>query len=73
MIRVEFLGPIAKEPLDLDIKTLKELATVMAEDSQLKEWVGICAVAVNDTIVKKSNYELHSGDVVSILPPVCGG
>jgi molybdopterin synthase sulfur carrier subunit len=73
MVKVEFLGPIGKEPLELDIATLKELAEIMAKDSQLKEWVGICAVAVNDTIVKDSNYQLHDGDIVSILPPVCGG
>jgi molybdopterin synthase sulfur carrier subunit len=28
---------------------------------------------VNDTLVFSKNFELKSGDKISLLPPVCGG
>ena len=73
MIKVEFLGPIGIDSLELDIKTLKELSIYMQKNSELKEWIDISAVAVNDTLISNLDYELKDGDVVSILPPVCGG
>ncbi len=73
MVKVEFLGPIAKEPIELDISSLKELAEFMQKDKDLKEWAENSAVAVNDTIVSDIEYKLKNGDRVSILPPVCGG
>jgi molybdopterin synthase sulfur carrier subunit len=73
MIKVEFLGPIGVDSLELDIKNLKELSIYMQKDENLKEWVDISAVAVNDTLVNTLDYELKDGDRVSILPPVCGG
>lgn len=73
MVKVEFLGPIAKKAVTLDIKSLQELADFMDNDKDLKEWSAMSAVAVNDTIVKESDYPLKDGDRVSILPPVCGG
>ena len=73
MVRVEFLGPIKKEPLEVAANSLAELANILAKDSALKEWLDISAVAVNDTIIKSKEYPLQNGDVVSILPPVCGG
>jgi len=73
MIKIEFLGPINKEAIDLDITSLKELSDFMLQDSELKEWALNSAVAVNDKIVSNLDYPLKDGDKVSILPPVCGG
>ena len=73
MIKVEFLGPIAKEPLEVDIKNLQELKEILKKDESLKEWLDSLAVAVNDEIVSSADIELKDGDKVSLLPPVCGG
>jgi len=73
MVLIDFLGPIDKESVELDIKSLKELSIYMKKDDILKDWIDNCAIAVNDTIIKDKDYELKSGDRVSILPPVCGG
>ena len=73
MVRVEFLGPIQKEALELEITNLSQLATTLQEDTELSEWLNNCAVAVNDTLVSSLNAELKDGDKVSLLPPVCGG
>ena len=73
MIRVEFLGPIQKEALELDISNLNELATILQEDAEMAEWLENCAVAVNDTLVSSLEAPLKDGDKISLLPPVCGG
>lgn len=73
MIRVEFLGPIQKDALELDITNLKELATILQETQEMMEWLENSAVAVNDTLVASLDIELKDGDKVSLLPPVCGG
>ncbi len=73
MVRVEFLGPIQKDALELEIVNLSELATVLQKDTSLKEWLKNSAVAVNDTIVTSLEGELKDGDKISLLPPVCGG
>jgi molybdopterin synthase sulfur carrier subunit len=73
MVKVEFLGPINKEPLELDIKNLNELSEILKQDSTLTEWLENSAVAVNDKLVSTKDYELKDGDKVSLLPPVCGG
>ena len=73
MVRVEFLGPIQKEALELDINNLNELATILQEDVELTEWLTNCAVAVNDTLVSSLEAPLKDGDKISLLPPVCGG
>ena len=73
MVKVEFLGPIQKEALVLDIKNLNELAAILQEDEDVKEWLQNCAVAVNDTLVSSLEKELKDGDKISLLPPVCGG
>ncbi|MFA6137322.1 MAG: MoaD/ThiS family protein [Sulfurimonas sp.] len=73
MVRVEFLGPIQKAPLELEITNLSELAAVLQKDSEMSEWLKNCAVAVNDTLVSSLNVDLKDGDRVSLLPPVCGG
>jgi molybdopterin synthase sulfur carrier subunit len=73
MIKVEFLGPISKEPLNVDVKSLEELSELLKEDSSLSEWLENSAVAVNDTLVQDKTMKLNDGDKVSLLPPVCGG
>ncbi|MBA1433353.1 MAG: MoaD/ThiS family protein [Epsilonproteobacteria bacterium] len=73
MVRVEFLGPIQKDPLELDITNLNELAVLLQKDKELAEWLTNSAVAVNDTIVSSLDVALKDGDKISLLPPVCGG
>ena len=73
MVRVEFLGPIGKEPIELEAKNLKEVAQKLQQDSELKKWLSECAVAVNDKLVDTLEVELKEGDKISLLPPVCGG
>ena len=73
MVRVEFLGPIQKEALELEITNLNELAAILQKDEEVKEWLANCAVAVNDNLVTSLECELKSGDKISLLPPVCGG
>ena len=40
----------------------------------LKEWLPLCAIALNDKIVQDcSNIIFNENDTISFLPPVCGG
>jgi len=73
MIKVEFLGPIGKAPVEMEANTLSEVSSKLKEDAVISEWLGKCAVALNDTMVKDLNTPLKDGDKISILPPVCGG
>jgi molybdopterin synthase sulfur carrier subunit len=73
MVRIEFLGPIQKEPMELDIANLQELAVILQKDKELHEWLQNSAVAVNDTLVSSLDVALQDGDKISLLPPVCGG
>jgi len=73
MVRVEFLGPIQKEALEIEAATLRDVAAALQSDAEVKDWLESCAVAVNDTLVKSLDTVLKSGDKVSLLPPVCGG
>lgn len=73
MVRVEFLGPIQKDSLELEISNLNELATILQKDAEMTEWLKNCAVAVNDMLVSSLEAPLKDGDKISLLPPVCGG
>ncbi len=73
MVTVEFLGPINKEPMKVEIKNLSELSEILKSDSEVSTWLETCAVAVNDTMVSSKDIYLNDGDKVSLLPPVCGG
>lgn len=73
MVSIEFLGPINKPTLELNIKNLKELKAILQEDESLKEWLELCAVSLNDEIVFDENTSLKDGDKIALLPPVCGG
>lgn len=73
MVKIEFLGPINKNNLDVDIKNLNELSEILKNDVEVADWLEKCAVAVNDTLVSSKDVALNDGDKVSLLPPVCGG
>jgi molybdopterin synthase sulfur carrier subunit len=73
MITVEFLGPIQKPVLCLEVSNLRDVAEVLKRDPEMAQWIESCAVAVNDTLVSSLDTSLNDGDRVSLLPPVCGG
>jgi molybdopterin synthase sulfur carrier subunit len=73
MVKVEFLGPIGKAPVEMEAATLAEVAAKLKEEEELRDWLDKCAVALNDTMVNDLSRELKEGDRISILPPVCGG
>lgn len=73
MIKIEFLGPIGRAPMEMEAATLADVANRLKVDSELASWLDKCAVAVNDTMVNDLNTALKDGDRISILPPVCGG
>ena len=73
MVKVEFLGPIKKEPINVEIKNLNELSQILKNDEELIPWLENSAVAINDMLVSNKNHILKPGDKISLLPPVCGG
>ena len=73
MAKVEFLGPISRPSIDVNISNLQELKTHFKDDQQLQEWLAICAVAINDTLVCSLDTPINPNDKISLLPPVCGG
>ncbi|SFV68460.1 Molybdenum cofactor biosynthesis protein MoaD [hydrothermal vent metagenome] len=73
MIKVEFLGPIGEETLEIKAKTLQDVANQLQQIDSISVWLDKCAVAVNDQMTNDLSMVLESGDRVSILPPVCGG
>jgi sulfur-carrier protein len=73
VVKIEFLGPINKESMNLDIKNLSQLSEILKNDEEVSTWLDTCAVAVNDTLISSKEIKLKDGDRVSLLPPVCGG
>jgi molybdopterin synthase sulfur carrier subunit len=73
VVEVEFLGPINKDSMKVDISNLSQLSGILKNDSKVASWLDNCAVAINDTLVTTKDIELTSGDKISLLPPVCGG
>jgi molybdopterin synthase sulfur carrier subunit len=73
MITVEFLGPIGKTPLELEITNLNQLSEILKQDKELISWLENSAVALNNKLIKDKNQPLKDGDKISLLPPVCGG
>ena len=73
MVKVEFLGPIGKAPMEMEATTLADVSAKLKEDESLITWLEKCAVALNDTMVNDLETVLKDGDRISILPPVCGG
>lgn len=73
MVTIEFLGPIGKEPLTLEITNLSELSEILKKDDSLSMWLKNSACAINDILTNDKNAPLNDGDKVTLLPPVCGG
>ena len=73
MVKIEFLGPIGKKPLNLEISNLNELSEILKQDDTLSMWLKNSACAINDVLTDDKNTPLKDGDKVSLLPPVCGG
>ena len=73
MVKIEFLGPINKDDMKLDIKNLAELSEILKNDKEISSWLETCAVAINDTLICSKDVDLKDGDKISLLPPVCGG
>ncbi|HHD82193.1 MAG TPA: MoaD/ThiS family protein [Campylobacterales bacterium] len=73
MIKVEFLGPLAQDTIELEAKTLNDVAVQLQNNEIVAPWLEKCAVAVNDEMTSDLDLILKDGDKVSILPPVCGG
>lgn len=73
MAKVEFLGPLNRESIEVDIESLNDLKELFKDDSELAEWLEVCAVAINDTLVCSLDAKIEKGDKISLLPPVCGG
>jgi len=73
MIKIEFLGPISVEPIEMEAKSLQDVANRLQSMDEVSGWLDRCAVAVNDKMTSDLSMVLKSGDRVSILPPVCGG
>ena len=73
MVKIEFLAPIGKESMELDVKNLKDVAKELNKDENISIWLEKSAVALNDMIINSLDIELKDGDKISILPPVCGG
>lgn len=73
MVKIEFLGPIGKEAIELDAKNLVDVANELNKDENISVWLEKSAVAINDMIVNSLDIPLKDGDRISILPPVCGG
>ncbi len=48
MAKVEFLGPLNRESIEADTKSLNDLKEMFKEDKELQDWLEICAVAVNE-------------------------
>jgi len=70
---VEFLGPIGKRPIEVDIKILSELKEILSHDNEVESWLENSAIAVNDELVNTLEVQIKSSDKISLLPPVCGG
>ena len=72
-VKVEFLGPLAREPWHVNVDNLKELRYVLRRDDELLSWLDESAIVINDEVITSLDYPLVEGDVVMLLPPVCGG
>ena len=70
-VLIKFLGPVAREDLEVEVNSSEELKNIIKANLEEK-WLEIVAIAVNDEIVSNLD-NIKNGDVITILPPVCGG
>jgi conserved domain protein len=61
VVEIEFLGPIGLESIKVEAKNLGEVKAALSEKEELKKWLNICAVAVNDEIVKRYKFRSKNG------------
>lgn len=73
MAKVEFLGPIGIDTMEIEVENMQELSLLLSEIPEMQEWIDNSAVAVNDTLVSSLDVVIKNSDTISILPPVCGG
>lgn len=74
MIKVHFLGPIGLDSMEIECENFTQLKARLGEIEALKEWIPLCAVALNDKIIQNpSEIVFENNDEISLLPPVCGG
>ncbi|MMZ68255.1 ThiS family protein [compost metagenome] len=73
MATIEFLGPIGREPVEIEITHLSELKTYFKEDEEIQQWLQNSAIALNDKLINNLNHAISKNDKISLLPPVCGG
>lgn len=73
MVTVEFMGPIGRPAMQVEVSSLQALADILNKDAQLAPWLASSAIAVNDEMVTDRALLLKDGDRVLLLPPVCGG
>lgn len=74
MIKVCFLGPLSElGEMSCECADLNELKEILSCDERLSDWLKDCAVSLNDEIITDLNTPLKDGDILYILPPVCGG
>ena len=65
MVKVEFLGPINKEPIELEISNLSQLREILQKDENVKPWLETSAIAVNDKIVFSKNLHINKNTIIS--------
>ncbi len=73
MATIEFLGPIDKESIEIEITHLSELKEYFKGDEEIAQWLQNSAIAVNDQLVNNLDITISKNDKISLLPPVCGG
>ena len=67
MVKVEFLGPIGKENIEVDVKDLKELKELLSKDEEIKKWLENAHDIIEDrTGAKPGTY----GNIFKINPKV---
>lgn len=74
MAKINFLGPINMPSIDIKIDDFNMLKNELNKIEKLKQWIPICAISINDNIITSTdNITIKDDDVISLLPPVCGG
>ena len=74
MAQIEFLGPLShKKKMEVDIKSLSELKSILEKDTEINKWLDICSIAINDELILDKNRAVKEDDKIVFLPPVCGG
>ncbi len=75
MIKICFLGPLARDEIQADIKNFDELKSFLNNIEDIdKQILHSSAIALNNKLIDSpASLEFKQDDVVFILPPVCGG